>query len=362
MDRSVKIVRISEDPKGREIVISDIHGNLDRYIALLDKVNYVPGVDRLILLGDLVEKGERNLDLLHYIMDQRKNEDVWCLMGNCDFIAKNVLFSYRLSFLQHVLGFRKNSLIHEMADRIGLSLDTTPVDEYCRILRENYLEELSFLNDLPHIIEEKNRIYAHSAITSEENFGDDFKEVMAQPMFLKRKNHFRRTVVVGHMPVTEYATKIASFDPIYDADQNVYSIDGGNVVKAAGQLNALIFDHGKVSTESVDDLKEAEVIRDVAPSVQIPFFINWNNGEVKILKKGTCQDYVYSPFLKRSFWIDHAFMSCDHAKIKGTDYTNYEMPLKKGNHVKIVFAYQDKVQIKKDGVLGWTYASNLEQE
>lgn len=87
------------------------------------------------------------------------------------------------------------------------------------------------------------------------------------------------------MPVTEYATKIASFDPIYDADQNVYSIDGGNVVKAAGQLNALIFDHGKVSTESVDDLKEAEVIRDVAPSVQIPFFINWNNGEVKILKK-----------------------------------------------------------------------------
>lgn len=55
-------------------------------------------------------------------------------------------------------------------------------------------------------------------------------------------------------------------------------------------------------------------------------------------------------------------MSCDHAKIKGTDYTNYEMPLKKGNHVKIVFAYQDKVQIKKDGVLGWTYASNLEQE
>ncbi len=140
MDRSVKIVRISEDPKGREIVISDIHGNLDRYITLLDKVNYVPGVDRLILLGDLVEKGERNLDLLHYIMDQRKNEDVWCLMGNCDFIAKNVLFSYRLSFLQHVLGFRKNSLIHEMADRIGLSLDTTPIDEYCRILRENYLE------------------------------------------------------------------------------------------------------------------------------------------------------------------------------------------------------------------------------
>ena len=46
--------------------------------------------------------------------------------------------------------------------------------------------------------------------------------------------------------------------------------------------------------------------------------------------------------------------------MKAYDYTNYEIPLKKGDTVKEVFAYQDKVQIKKNGILGWTYRSNLE--
>ena len=33
--------------------------------------------------------------------------------------------------------------------------------------------------------------------------------------------------------------------------------------------------------------------------------------------------------------------------------------LKEGDIVKIVRKYQDKAQIKKDGVLGWTYLINL---
>ena len=43
--------------------------------------------------------------------------------------------------------------------------------------------------------------------------------------------HFHKKVIVGHLPVTEYCHSIASFDPIYDGSTNVYSIDGGNVVK-----------------------------------------------------------------------------------------------------------------------------------
>ena len=64
-------------------VISDIHGNLDLYLKLLDQISYKPNEDCLILLGDLIEKGKRNLDTLHYIMHQVQNEDVHCIMGNC---------------------------------------------------------------------------------------------------------------------------------------------------------------------------------------------------------------------------------------------------------------------------------------
>lgn len=114
MNRNVVIQKLNSNSK-RKIVISDIHGNLDLYIKLLNKIKYHPNKDCLILLGDLIEKGPKNLETLHYIMLQTKTEDVHCIMGNCDFIAKNVLYSYRLDFLKHVLSFRKESLIHEMA-------------------------------------------------------------------------------------------------------------------------------------------------------------------------------------------------------------------------------------------------------
>ena len=307
MRRNV-IHKLIPDFEGRTIIISDIHGNFDLYNKLLKKVKYKPEEDRLILLGDLVEKGPKSLETLHTIMEQAKKENVYIIMGNCDFIARNVLYSYRLEFLAHVLSFRKNSLIHEMAHQLNIEiLPNTNMSHLCSMLRKHYLKELSFLNDLPHVLEDSKHIYSHAAIMSEENFGSDFSQVMTTPFFLNKANYFNKTVIVGHLPVTEYCNHIASFDPIYDAKHNVYSIDGGNMVKKGGQLNALLFDNKHSTIERVDNLIEKEVIHDVPYKTQIPFFITWNHGQVKVL-----------------------------------------------------FEYQDKVQIKKNGILGWTYRSNLE--
>ena len=57
MNRSVVIQELETKAK-RKIVISDIHGNLDLYLKLLDQISYKPNEDCLILLGDLIEKGK----------------------------------------------------------------------------------------------------------------------------------------------------------------------------------------------------------------------------------------------------------------------------------------------------------------
>ena len=360
MRRHIQIQNLETKAK-RKIVVSDIHGNLDGYKNLLKKVHYVPNEDCLILLGDLVEKGPKNLDTLHFIMNQVKNEDVHCIQGNCDFIVKNVLYSYRLSFLKHVLGFRKASLIHEMAKSLNLSInEKSNMSDICQILRQHYLKELSFLNDLPHILEDDKHIYVHAGLVSDENYGHDFSQVLTKQFFLYTDEHFHKTVIVGHMPVTEYCRHIASFDPIFDAKHNIYSIDGGNIVKEGGQLNALIFEKNQTKIVRYDALPEKKVIHDVPYHPQIPFFITWNHGEVQILEKQEKQSKVYSPYIHRTFWVENEFLTQEQGRVKATDYTNYEIPLKKGETVKIVFAYQDKVQIKKNGILGWTYKSNLE--
>ena len=42
---------------GRTILVGDVHGWHDELCELLEKVNYAQGVDRLVLVGDLVARG-----------------------------------------------------------------------------------------------------------------------------------------------------------------------------------------------------------------------------------------------------------------------------------------------------------------
>ena len=163
------------------------------------------------------------------------------------------------------------------------------------------------------------------------------------------------------MPVTEYQRHIAHFDPLYSAEKNIYCIDGGNIVKKGGQLNALIFQDHYVEIKRCDLLKKATVIEEVPYHTQIPFFMTWNHGQVQLLKKEKPQSYVYSPYINRSFWVDNSFLQVRHGQLYATDYTNYQIPLRVNEEVKIVREYQDRVQIKKDGVLGWCYQYQIKK-
>ena len=50
-------------PNRRAFAISDIHGDLDCLKGLLDRIGFSRN-DILLLLGDLVEKGPKNLETL----------------------------------------------------------------------------------------------------------------------------------------------------------------------------------------------------------------------------------------------------------------------------------------------------------
>lgn len=357
MNRHVKSIRLPE-AAGREIVISDIHGDLDTYNALLKKAEYVPGEDRLILLGDLVEKGPKNLAMLHRVMQQTEEENVICIMGNCDFIAKNILYGYRLEFIRRVLLERKHSLIHEMAAQAGMEAlsESTDMDQYARQLRHLYLKELAFLNDLPHVAETPSRIYAHAGLLNEQNYADDFRHVLTYPLFSETSQRFIKQIVVGHMPVSEYCRQRGDFNPRFNSASNILSIDGGNIVKTSGQLNAVIF-HGPVmKTLYASRLPKARVLQTTYPNNPAPFFVGFNHGDITVVRQEEKQSLVFSPYLRRHFWIDNPFLNAG----KGTDFTNYEMPLKRGETVEVVDTYGKKTQIKKQGILGWTLSENLE--
>ena len=90
MSRLASVIRPQIEPGRRVIAVSDIHGNLPYLQGLLKKLRFSPD-DVLILVGDLLEKGQYSLATLRYVMELQKTHTVYPLCGNCDDIAQAFL-------------------------------------------------------------------------------------------------------------------------------------------------------------------------------------------------------------------------------------------------------------------------------
>lgn len=71
----------------RLILIGDIHGKLDEFQELIEKVHFNPKKDHLVLLGDMVAKGPDSVGVLDYAMAFNAS----CVRGNHE---DNVLHAY----------------------------------------------------------------------------------------------------------------------------------------------------------------------------------------------------------------------------------------------------------------------------
>jgi serine/threonine protein phosphatase 1 len=81
--------------------ISDIHGEYDLFLKMLEEINFSE-VDKLIILGDVLDRGKQPLEILEYIIEK---DNIEMIMGNhekmfLDFVlAKNESDKY---FAYHV--------------------------------------------------------------------------------------------------------------------------------------------------------------------------------------------------------------------------------------------------------------------
>lgn len=66
---------------GRTIVVGDVHGCLEELRELLEKVKYLPLVDRLIFVGDLIDRGPDPAGVVRFCRER----DLECTMGNHEY-------------------------------------------------------------------------------------------------------------------------------------------------------------------------------------------------------------------------------------------------------------------------------------
>ncbi len=356
------IVRPLEPPsEGRVLVTSDIHGALPLLKGALQKAEFSPK-DLLVVLGDMMERSEGGLDVLHYVMDLGRTHNVRTVLGNCDNVTLAFFDGeeklpdafYERWFARH--GARC-SLV-KMAHMAGVSLDSPRDYPAAReALGRAFATELDFLRSLPHILMNDDYLLVHGGVPREDRLTElSSFEVMKNDDFLGQGHSFRRWVVVGHWPVTLYGEKIPSAAPILLPERHIASIDGGATLKLDGQVNVLILPRepgGAFSWVSDDGLPTVTALESQAPSPD-PVNVRFGRSDLAVLEEGPefclCRHLETGRVLR--VLTDYLRRRAD-GTVWCEDSTDYLLPVAPGDVLSLVRETSYGLLAKKDGATGW---------
>lgn len=362
----LKINHVHIEPNKRILVTSDIHGHLSFLKKVLEKANYSDD-DILIIVGDIVEKGPESLNTLRYVMKLCEKGNVIPLIGNVDawrlYMIDGICAESVQGFYDNLLGLRSwhgTSFFDEMTNELGYICECP--EDILKSKKEvvrHFKAEFDFLSALPTVVETQNYIFVHGGLRDkklDDNCKRNLFELLKYDNFMSTELCFDKYVVVGHWPVTLYGDKIAQLNPIINKEQRIISIDGGCGVKEYGQLNLLIIPNIDCDIESVyyvsyDDIPAYRALMSQEESAD-SINICWLNNEIKILEKS--DDFTYAEHISsgRRLWIPNSFLHDDtHCR----DYTDYTLPVRKGDKLSLIKKTSKGYIVKKDGITGWYY-------
>jgi len=231
----------------RTLMISDIHGCLEPFERLLQEIAYDPGRDRLILLGDYVDRGPRSKDVVDKVIELVERNGAVALRGNhdqrmVDLLCANDEF-VQSKFLEH--GGKQT--LYSYCDVASGDLDGTLLRQALENIRDNYGHHIDFLGKLPLFYEDAKHICVHAGLNP--NYANWRNQPARDFMFIKKdfyltKTKVDKTVVFGHTRAEEIH---GSPDVCFREDK--IAIDGGCAYGA--QLNCLIYEDGAYSTHAI---------------------------------------------------------------------------------------------------------------
>lgn len=357
MDRAI-VIHPTFAAGRRIIAVSDIHGNLPFFRALMDKIALTPE-DILVLVGDILEKGQESLALLRHVMALCRTHTVYPLCGNCDGLVYRFFQGDELDrrFFSFYLPQHPESALRQLAREGGFD-QTDDLPRLRADLRSAYPEEWRFLSRMPTILETEHLVFVHGGVPSLEHMDQlDRWRCMKNDDFLGQGHAFDKWVIVGHWPVTLYRPDIQSAAPILLPGRRIASIDGGCVLKKDGQLNALILPEESSQNftwTAWDGLPTATALDGQLPSAA-PLNIRWGRSAVEVLEEGEELSLCRHLETGRTLYILNRYLRMGPDGLWCEDSTDYRLPVAPGDKLTLVARTKTGFLCKKDGVTGWYY-------
>ncbi|PEX86407.1 metallophosphoesterase [Bacillus cereus] len=355
-----KIKKLSIPNGVRVIVISDIHGELHLLKELLQKVNY-EDEDYLIINGDLCEKGRDSTGVVNYVMNLVKsNSNVHVVEGNCEVLV-DALLNENPGLINYLCS-RKHSIFNEWLERLHFSIhEDTSIREVKEVLMSQFSNEINWLTELPTAIETDDYIFVHAGLEDRADWKEtERKNAIAMPEFYNKSHKADKYVVVGHWPVVNYSDEAPSNNPVIDKEKKIIAIDGGNAIKEAGQLNALIIQRTTTgdtfSYTYVDYFQEYEVMADFNGDSEMQGGVTYPYYYIEPIEK--MQDYTIckQKETNKLLTVKNEYikqLESGEYTVK-TDISCAQISVRKGDIVSLIDgSCSGDDLIKKDGVEGW---------
>ncbi|MCD5323289.1 MULTISPECIES: metallophosphoesterase [Pontibacillus] len=356
-------------PSGKRVIVtSDIHGEAELLQDLLTEVGFNEE-DYLIINGDLCEKGANSWAVVQFVMKlQQSHPHVYVTEGNCDVLVHEII-NHNQNIIPYLLQ-REKSLINEWLRFLKVEIaEDTDIKDIQKFLTAHFQEEMNWLLGLPTAIETKDYIFVHAALEYKTNWRQTKRSHAIKDYSFMDKGHLApQYVVVGHWPVVNYSKQLLQHNPIMDHELKVISIDGGNVIKKSGQLNAFIIhkedETDRFTYQSVDHLPKIRIHTTYKAQSEPSRVITYPDYELDIISKG--EDFthcLHKSSENRLYVKNEMIIQTENGLYKTAgDASGNELNVCQGDYVSLVDDSKTGYSlIKKEGVVGWVPHTVLEK-
>ena len=281
-------IKVDLSDKKRIICVSDMHGYMDLFLRLMDKIALTDD-DALIIIGDFSNKGRYSCEMAEYVYELNKRDNVYVLAGNGEYY--NTL-SYKTdrNWLLRYTPRWPGSLFATWAERLGFSEITAEnLDAVCDAIDEHYGFMIDWLHNLPLYLESGDKIFVHSGMSE---IPSDPKAVIDALLkdgeYLTRgENNTGKWVIVGHWPVYNCGEGYSTNGILVNEARHIIGIDGGISTKRFYRMNALIFENSGMSCKYVHDFPIHEAACDVDGDNSVaPIQFTWPDFAAEIIQPG----------------------------------------------------------------------------
>lgn len=227
-------------------VMSDIHGEFNLFIKMLKFINFSKE-DKLIILGDVLDRGAYPIKTLKYIME---NKNIEMIMGN----HEKMFLDFAFATDEMTKKFAYQVFVQNGGYSTLTEYDKLPIDEQ--------IEVIKYIQSLPTYKVIDNYVLVHSGVNMTGiKEGANVKEIMnlqseedllwSREEFYNSKGIEDYTVIFGHTPTVHLGNDMQFMiwhDKVYN---DKIGIDCGATFKKHG---------GVLGCIRLDDKKEFYII------------------------------------------------------------------------------------------------------